>query len=80
MLGLKLHQLGKAFVGPSTTRVFNGVLKGWVRAEIEQRALSRLAAPAERFEDLMRISAFGTRAASNECHRYGSRWLVRPSM
>jgi hypothetical protein len=71
MLGLKLDQLGQAFVGASTTRVFNGMLKRRVRAEIEQHALSQLAVGAEGFEDLMRIVAFGTRAASNECHRYG---------
>ena len=42
-----------------------------VWSQAQQRALSRLAVLAEGFEDLMRIAAFGTRAASNECQRYG---------
>jgi hypothetical protein len=77
---LKGEQLGEAIFAVAALSVLDRGFERGVWSQAQQPALSRLAVRAEGFEDLMRIAAFGTRAASNECHRYGSRWLVRPLM
>jgi hypothetical protein len=58
MLGLKLHQLGKAFVGASTTRVFDGGFKRGAARQVQQRAVPHLWAFAEGFDKRVAEASF----------------------